>query len=61
MDSFFFPGGYFVFVVSETGKEPHRFEVFSADPRSEFGINPECEKKGPNVSREKMGNFLGRG
>jgi hypothetical protein len=28
LDSFFFPGGFvFVFVVSETGEEPHRMQV----------------------------------
>jgi hypothetical protein len=46
MDSFFFPGGFvFVVVVSETGKEPHRIAVSSADPQKRFGSRPRWWEK----------------
>jgi hypothetical protein len=34
----------FVFVVSETGKEAHRIEVSSADPRTDFARRVELGK-----------------
>jgi len=43
--------------VSETGKEAHRIEGSSADPRSDFSLRfrngPEGGEKRPNASRKK--------
>jgi hypothetical protein len=36
VDFLLFPGGYFLVVIPETDKEPHRIKVFSADPQKRF-------------------------
>jgi hypothetical protein len=52
MEFFLFPRWIcFGVVVSEIGKEPHRIEVSSADPRNDLG-HPDCEKTPARSSRQ---------
>jgi hypothetical protein len=48
----FLPVDGFAFVVSETGKEPHRIGSFLCRPQKRFGVNPDGGKNLANSSRQ---------